>query len=461
MKFGLILFDRVPQKHPSISLKLKTGFLALTCFALVGCLGTNDPKVEPFQPNSALTYDKPAPLKTNSSVLVQAIVSTPAVSRALSSAAATKERVAVTRTQKEMTVSGSGSSGLETNTDDGSEGVLIVGVTAQKLLNDNGKTDRAIYLSELLAETAKLESQIAFDQALQQILDAYIARSTALEVDRIITYYVGLFNEREDLVQTAVDAGVLSNSDYLELQSLKNEILSEQAQAAFQSNTSASFLRTSLGSNYDAALAELVKRYTPTSGSKLSTKNSNQVTLLELKKSQILTEIELQKLSKTLATNWQASVSSPKTRGAGGTVFAGINIALPIKDGGRSVATIDALQKELEVTAAEVSTYEREVALAQQGLDNFYAYYEKQKVLLTERRLISQTRIADLELKLKTGKADVTELAEEFLSLARTEIAIERLNFDRKTKTLSALNVTGQTCELVRLCDAFDTGNSK
>ena len=103
-----------------------------------------------------------------------------AVSRALSSAAATKERVAVTRSQKEMTVSGSGSSGFETDTDDGSEGVLIVGVTAQKLLNDNGKTDRAIYLSELLAETAKLESQIAFDQALQQILDAYIAQKHSL-----------------------------------------------------------------------------------------------------------------------------------------------------------------------------------------------------------------------------------------------------------------------------------------
>ena len=449
------------ENHLTTSPKVKTGFGLLACFALVGCLGTNDPKVEPFQPNSALTYDKQAPLETHSSALVKAIVSTPAVSRALSSAAATKERVAVARTQKEMTVSGSGSFGFETDTDDGSEGVLIVGVTAQKLLSDNGKTDRSIYLSELLAETAKLESQIAFDQALQQILDAYIARSTALEVDRIITYYVTLFNEREDLVQTAVDAGVLSNSDYLELQSLKNEILSEQAQAVFQSHTSASFLRTSLGSNYDAALAELVKRYAPTSGSKLSTTNSNQVTLLDLKKSQIQTEIELQKLSKTLTTNWQSTVSSPKSRGAGSTLFAGITMNFPIKDGGRSAATITALQKELEVNALEVSTYEQEVTLAQQGLDNFFAYYEKQKVLLNERKRIADERIVELELKLKSGRSDVSALAKEFLALAQTEIAIERLNFDRKAKTLSALSVTGQTCELVRLCNAIGTGNSK
>lgn len=443
------------------SLKLKTSFIFLACVALAGCIGNNNPKVESFQPNYALTYDKPITHKTNSSALVQAIVGSPAVSRALSSAFATKERVAVTRTQKEMTVGASGSSGFETDTDDGSEGVLIVGVTAQKLLNDNGRTDRAIYLSELLAETARLEIQIAFDQALQQILDAYITRDTALEVDRIINYYVALFNEREDLVQTAVDAGVLSNSDYLELQSLKNEILSEQAQSVFQSNTSASFLRTSLGSNYDAAMAQLVKRYTATSGSTLSTKNSNQVTLLELKKSQIQTEIELQKLSNTLTTNWQSTVSSPKSRGAGSTFFAGITIGLPIKDGGRSVATISALQKELEVTALEVSTYEQEVTLAQQGLDNFFAYYEKQKVLLNERKRIADDRIVELELKLKSGRSDVSALAKELLALARTEIAIERLNFDRKTKTLSALGVTGQTCELVRLCDAIGTGNSK
>ena len=424
-------------------------------------MGNNNPTVEPFQPSSALTYNKPLALKTNSSALVQATVSKPAVSRALTSAAVAKKRVAITRTQKEITVSASGSSGFKTDTDDGSEGVLIVGVTAQKLLNDNGQTDRSIYLSELLAETARLESQIAFDQALNQILDAYISQSSALEVDRIITYYVTLFNEREDLVQTAVNAGVLSNSDYLELESLKNEILSAQAQSVFQSNTSASFLITSLGAQYDAAMAEIAKRYTATSDSKLSTKNSNQVKLLALKKSQIQTEIELQKLSNTLTTNWQSTVSSPKSRGAGSTLFAGITMGLPINDGGKSAATIAALQKEFEVNGLEVSAYEQEVTLAQQGLDNFFAYYEKQKILLNERQRIAKDRIVELELKLKTGRADVSALAKEFLALARTEIAIERLNFDRKTKTLSALSVTGQTCELVRLCDAIGTGNSK
>lgn len=441
--------------------KLKAGFFFLALVSLSGCMGIDNPAVEPFQPNSQLTYNNPTTFNTHSSAIVQAIVSTPAVSRALSAAEAAKALVAVTRAQKEITVSGSGSSGFATDTNDGSEGVLIVGVTAQKLLNDHGKTDRAIYFSELLAETAILESQIAFDQALQQILDAHVARGTALEVDRIISHYLGLFNEREDLVQKAVVSGVLSNSDYLELQSLKNEILSEQAQSVFQSNTAASFLLTSLGTQYDAAVAELVKRYIPKSGSKLSMKDSIRIILLELKESQIQTEIELQKLSNTLTTNWKTSVSSPKSRGAGSTLFAGITVELPLKDGGKSKATLVALQKELEANRLEVAMFEQEVALAQRRLDDFLNYYEQQIALLNERKRISEARTVELEQKLKSGRANVSELAKEFISLARTEIEIVRLSFDREIKTLSALSVTGQTCELVRLCDAIGTGSSE
>jgi uncharacterized protein YcfL len=85
------------ENYLSISLKIKTSFIFLASFALVGCIGNNNPKVEPFQKSSALTYDKPIALKTNSSALVQAIVSKPSVSRALSSATVTKERVAITR----------------------------------------------------------------------------------------------------------------------------------------------------------------------------------------------------------------------------------------------------------------------------------------------------------------------------------------------------------------------------
>ena len=136
-------------------------------------------------------------------------------------------------------------------------------------------------------------------------------------------------------------------------------------------------------------------------------------------------------------------------------------MALPIKDGGRSEATLVALQTELETNALEVATFEQEVTLAQTGLDDFLNYYEQQIALLNERKRISEARTVELEQKLQFGRADVSELAKEFISLAQTEIEIVRLGFNREVNTLSALSVTGQTCELVRLCNVVGTGNSK
>ena len=66
---------------------------------------------------------------------------------------------------------------------------------------------------------------MVMDETLQKVIEAYGTRLAAKETVKIIDYYLGLYNARENLVKTAVQAGVLSNSDYLELRSLKNETL--------------------------------------------------------------------------------------------------------------------------------------------------------------------------------------------------------------------------------------------
>jgi len=265
---------------------------------------------------------------------------------------------------------------------------------------------------------------------------------------------VSQFNEREDLVQTAVNAGVLSNSDYLELQSLKNEVLSEQAQSVFQSDSFSSYLKTSLSNDFTEALAELEENFEVKDNIKLSTDGTYQITLLNLNKLQLQTQIKLQQEANSFTTSWHTTASSPKSRGAGSTIFAGITMGLPIKDGGKAKASIVALSKELEVNALDVSSYKEKVSLAQQGLDNFEAFNLKQSSLLNERMRISKDSIDELELKLKAGRVDVSVLAKEILTLARAEIAIERLKHEYVTQRLSALAATGQTCQVVNLCDA-------
>lgn len=299
---------------------------------------------------------------------------------------------------------------------------------------------------------------MAFDQALQQVLEACTSESHALKIESIITNCVSQFNDREDLVQPAVKAGVLSNSDCLKLQSWENEILCEQAQSVFQFNSSSSYLKTSLSSNYIQALSELQRNTKLKEDVKLTTDGTHKITLLNLKKSQTQTEIELQEVSKSFTKSWHTTASNPKSHGAGSTIFVGITMKLPFKDGGNAQASIIALKNELKVNALDVSSHEEKVSLAQQELDDFEAFNKKQKVLLDVRMRFSKDRIDELELKLKAGRVDVTVPAEEILTLARAEIAIERLKHDYVLKKLSA---TRQACQVVNLCNVKNFENSE
>ena len=400
-------------------------------------------------------------LSKNFSYITQAIFEIPNVSRSIMAAQAARLRVEIAKSAKGLNVTATNSTGLNVPLKDGSQGAFVLSVTAQKLLEDNGRTDRSILLSELAADTAVLEAQLDIDQTLQKILDAYNSQKTASKVDRIIDRYVGMFNERESLVKTAVAVGVFSNSDYLELKSLKNETLSEQAQALLRFKTSESFMKTSLGAHLEAAVSELSDAYPLTDLVPLSIQKSYKQEILALKSTQIRTEIETEKNSKKAIVNWQTSLSTPKSTGAGSTLFTGVSLSLPLEDGGKAASRIVSLLKELDVVVLEINTLKQRTILAEQRLDDFLNYYQKQHSLLLERKKISQDRKEELELKIKAGRSDISVLAKQLLTIARTEIALEQLNYERSSEILAAVAVTGQTCQLLGVCDAIITGIAK
>jgi|TARA_B110000240_G_scaffold25678_1_gene26418 hypothetical protein len=105
-----------------------------------------------------LSYKQVIVKKNDTSLLTQSIQKIPTVARAISAASAANDPVAITRSQKELTIQGTGSSRLDVKTSECSEGILVVGATVQKFLNDSEQTDRSIYLGELVVEIASLES---------------------------------------------------------------------------------------------------------------------------------------------------------------------------------------------------------------------------------------------------------------------------------------------------------------
>jgi hypothetical protein len=105
-----------------------------------------------------LSYKQVIVKKNDTSLLTQSIQKIPTVARAISAASAANDPVEITRSQRELTIQGTGSSRLDVKTIECYEGILVVGATVQKLLNDSEQTDRSIYLGELVVEIASLES---------------------------------------------------------------------------------------------------------------------------------------------------------------------------------------------------------------------------------------------------------------------------------------------------------------
>ena len=416
----------------------------------------------PTTPAIILT-PKPNPLPLsltdkNSSVLAQAILHIPSIAQSLAVAQISQSQVYVSQSEKALKVQATGSTGINSESSNSARGAMIVGVTGEKLLYDNGQADKAIFLSQLAAQTATLDAQIFIDQTLQKIIDAYVSRATASHIVETIDYYLNMFNKRENLVKRAVQAGVLSNLDYLELQALKNDVVSEKVQAELRFKSSDRLLRISFADYYDIAMGELDDAYTVMEAPTFSTDQTFPQQILKLKTDQLRTQIDIQQVLKKPVIKWQASISSPKSSSADSTIFAGLTIGMPLRDGGASVARTQALQIELDAITLETDMFQQKARLAEQSWNDFLVYQQQQNVLLLERKNISVKRTRELELRIKTGRSDITLLAKEFLTTANTEIALSQLEYEYVSQLLATTTVTGQTCELIDLCQALSKG---
>ena len=217
-------------------------------------------------------------------------------------------------------------------------------------------------------------------------------------------------------------------------------------------NTADSVLKTILKLHYQDAMSDLAALHESEKSPEFLLQNSPKKKLLDLRSEQINLQIEIQRSRNKPTSNLRTSLSRPTSRGANTTLYGGVTIAFPVKDGGDAAAQIGALSKDLEVVGFDRQAFTQEVTLAKNNWEEFLKYYLLQNVLLKERVEISQQSLEELELRLKAGRADVSKLAREILSKAQSEIALVQLKARYLREKVNAESSTGQTCSLFSLC---------
>ena len=393
------------------------------------------------------------------SALVQAVIESPTAARSIAAVIAAGAQIPVVESRKSSKINVTGSTGLSADpwplSGNGVLPAATATITARQLLSDNGQTDRSILLSKLATEKAFLDVEVAVDQTLKALIEANDLKLSSEKTIEIIDYYLDLYNAREELVLSAVKAGVLSKSDELELRSLRNDTLSDRTTAALAVNKADSFLKNTLKLHYKNAKKDLADLQDNNKSPNFSLEDSPTKKLLDLRSSQLNLEIEIQRSLNKPTTNWQTSLSSPQSRGSNTTLYGGVTIGFPVEDGGEAAAQIEALTQELNVTKLDLNVLSDETVLAEKNWSEFLKYYLLQKTLLKERIDISEQSLEELELRLKAGRTDVSRLAREILSKAQAEIALEQLEARYLSEKINAEASTGQVCRLFSLCDTI------
>ena len=339
--------------------------------------------------------------------------------------------------------------------DDSVELDATTGLTMSKVINDGG-------VLTALTDAANLNvtaSKLIYKQSInRQLIEVIKAEQTIVNFQKVKSIYdeqLKVYSDNLPLIETAVKANVISKTDALKLEQLK--LRSEEAYLTAKTASEA---------------AKIVRqKYRLTSSDqffKISLENWKSFE----KKSTItvfpnikLIDAQINILEediKAIQASFKANVSFAGNATANVTEFdnslgfVGLNISLPVKDGGKRTFEIE--EKELRI--AGLKQQKEDTILLNttsfKALSNFETIYNKRLKLLETQAQNSQSISKDIELKLRAGAASVIDLATEkmnFYDLRSQKVALE---YQKINEILKFYEVIGRECDLTALCDQIN-----
>ena len=136
--------------------------------------------------------------------------------------------------------------------------------------------------------------------------------------------------------------------------------------------------------------------------------------------------------------------------------FVGLNISLPVKDGGKKNFQIQEKKMQIEALRQQKADISLLKTTSYKAIQNFQKIYELRSKLLSSQIENSKVISEDIELKLRAGTASVIDLATEkmnFYDLRSQGIALEYQNIN---EIINFYQDIGYQCDLTELCDQIN-----
>lgn len=432
-------------------------------FIFIGAAGCSPNLPLPFKTTTQTTKLQNQEVKSNENIKksiekqpnvdfrLQKILSSPALIASQKNIEAAQQTVLIVESQTEPVVTAISNLGPKLDNED-LELEATGGLSVTRLISDGGAVNAMTGSANLNVEASKLLYKQNINNALMEVIKAEQAILNFIKIEDIYNEQLKVYNDNLPLIQTAANANIISKTDVLKLEQIK--LKSEESYLTAKNGADAAKLvrkKYNLNKNQDFFKIDLenwrkIEQL-------LSTNNLLNLQLIKKQIDIIEKDIE------AIEASYSANIAMAGTATANVTDidnslgFLGLNISLPVKDGGKRDFQIQ--EKTIQIAALKKQI--EEISLVQMtsftALQNFQMIFQKRYQLILNQIDNSKTISDDIELKLRAGAASVIDLASEkmnFYDLRSQKIALEYQNINEIINFYQAL---GHQCDLVNLCD--------
>ncbi len=329
------------------------------------------------------------------------------------------------------------------------------GLSITKLISDGGVVNAMSNSAELNVRASELLYAQNINSQLMEVVKAEQAIVNFEKIETIYNEQLAVYNDNLPLIQTAAKANIISKTDVLKLEQLK--LKSEESYLTAKTAADAAQLirkKYNLNNNDDFFTIDL-KKWKSVEG-KLTKNNFINIQLIEMQINILEKDIE------AIEAQYQANVALAGTATANVTDidnslgFVGLNISLPVKDGGKKDFQIQEKQMQIEALKQQKADISLLKNTSYKAIQNFQKIYELRSKLLSSQIENSKVISEDIELKLRAGAASVIDLATEkmnFYDLRSQGIALEYQNIN---EIINFYQDIGYQCDLTELCDQIN-----
>ncbi len=392
--------------------------------------------------------------QTNVDFRLQKILSSPALIASQKNIEAAQQTVLIVESQTEPVITAISNLGPKLDNED-LELEATGGLSLTRLISDGGAVNAMTGSANLNVEASKLLYKQNINNALMEVIKAEQAILNFIKIEGIYNEQLKVYNDNLPLIQTAANANIISKTDVLKLEQIK--LKSEESYLTAKNDADAAKLvrkKYNLNKNQDFFKIDLenwrkIEQL-------LSTNNLLNLQLIKKQIDIIEKDIEAIEASYSANIAMAGTATANLTDIDNSLGFLGLNISLPVKDGGKRDFQIQ--EKTIQIAALKKQI--EEISLVQMtsftALQNFQMIYQKRYQLILNQIDNSKTISDDIELKLRAGAASVIDLASEkmnFYDLRSQKIALEYQNLNEIINFYQAL---GHQCDLVNLCDQIN-----